>query len=182
MADMTAGRVPGPTIPPTGRGGVEAAEFRSLMSRFPSGVTVVTTVDADGRPRGLTCSSVCSVTVDPPTLMVGIHGRSSTLSALLDRRAFAVNFLHQHGRGAAEVFASGRPDRFERIVWHPTAGLGLPHLREAAHAIAECTVYDTVPVDDHSMVIGRVVGVELTDGLPLIYGLREYRCWSRAER
>lgn len=178
---MTASRATEYASQPAGRLRVGAAEFRGLMSRFPSGVTVVTTVAGGGQPRGLTCSSVCSVTVDPPTLMVGIHAHSGTLAALLERRAFAVNFLHHDGRAAAEVFASGRPDRFQRICWRRTGGFGLPHLYQAAHAVAECAVHDTVPVDDHTMVIGRVMAVESTDGLPLMYGMREYRCWHRSE-
>ena len=152
---------------------VEPAEFRSLMAGFPTGVSVVTATDRGGRPWGMTCSSVCSVSLHPPTLLVCLRQGSVTLAALLQHAAFTVNFLHDRARGVAELFASGAPDRFDKVTWEArTSGPGLP---EAAHAVAECRVVAAESVGDHVVVFGEVFGVELTtDDCPLLYGRRRY--------
>src|SRR4051812_1788463 len=122
----------------------DAESFRELMCAFPSGVSVVTTRDEDDTPRGLTCSALCSVSVEPPTLLVCIANRSGTLAAMLDRGVFAINFLHGSGRGAARLFSSADPDRFSRIAWRSSRTWELPHLHEDAHALAECRVGRTL--------------------------------------
>ncbi|MFD3581567.1 flavin reductase family protein [Streptomyces sp. NPDC058683] len=155
-----------------------AAEFRSLMAGFPSGVTVVTTVDADGGPLGLTCSSLSAVSAKPPLLLVCIDNRSSTLKALRDHGQFAVNLLHRDGREAARIFAAGGADRFRSVRWTPTAGARLPRLDLDARSVAECRVHTLQPAGDHTVVIGEVRAVEhLTPTAPLMYGLRQYAVW-----
>ncbi|WP_164414841.1 flavin reductase family protein [Streptomyces salinarius] len=144
------------------------------MSSFFTGVTIVTAVDADGRPHGLTCSSLTSVTLTPPTLQVCLHTGSGTLAALRDQGAFAVNLLHQGGVGTAEVFASARPDRFELAAWRRSPRQGLPWLHEVSYALAECRVAGTLEVGDHMMVLGEVVGIDNGTGRPLLYGRRAF--------
>src|SRR3954452_9117821 len=104
----------------------DAESFKDLMCAFPSGVSVVPTRDEDDSPRGLTCSALCSVSVEPPTLLVCIANHSGTLTAMLCRGVFAINFLHGSGRGAARLFSSAGPDRFSRIAWRPSRTWNLP--------------------------------------------------------
>jgi flavin reductase (NADH) len=152
--------------------------FRALMGSFPSGVAVVTTTADGGEPRGFTCSSLCSVSLDPPTLLVCVDNRSGTLRAVQDRGAFAVNVLHARGIEAAEVFASGAPDRFERVPWEPSALLSLPELPHHAHAVAECAVTAAHDAGDHTVVIGRVLAARVRPGArPLVYGTRRFTSW-----
>jgi flavin reductase (NADH) len=179
---ITTGTPTGPTTPvpavaathPTRtRPDVEPAEFRTLMASFPSGVAVVTATGRAGRPWGMTCSSVCSVSLDPPTLLVCLRAGSVTLAALLQHSAFTVNFLHDGAQDTAELFASGAPDRFDRVTWR--AGPGGPGLPEAAHAIADCRVVAAESVGDHVVVFGGVFGIEQSAGhRPLLYGRRTY--------
>src|SRR5690348_5736463 len=103
-------------------------DYRELMSRFPTGVCVVTSMDADGRPLGLTCSSLAGVCVAPPTLLVYLRMGGPTLAALQSRRRFAVNLLHSHARVAAVVFSAPVPHRFSRVRWRPSPLCGLPWL------------------------------------------------------
>ncbi|MFI5800461.1 flavin reductase family protein [Streptomyces sp. NPDC051677] len=157
----------------------QAEDFRSLMSGFPTGVVVVTTFDLEGRPRGMTCSSLCSVALDPPTLLVCMRQGSATLRAVEQRGSFAVNLLHGGGRLVAELFASGSPDRFDRVLWKvPPAAAG-PHLPDDARAVADCKVTATKPVGDHTVVFGEVqeVTTPLAAAAPLLYGLRRYATW-----
>lgn len=160
---------------------VAPAQFRSLMSTFPSGVAIVTTSDLDGRPWGMTCSSVCSVAVEPATLLVCLRDGSPTLAAMLRRHTFAVNLLHARGRPTADLFASGRPDRFDLVDWSADPKAAGPHLVEDAHAIADCRINRTVSAGDHTVVFGEVFRVEhlvADDRSPLLYGLRKYSTWS----
>src|SRR5215469_15478693 len=100
------------------------------MSCFPTGVAVVTTVARDGTPWGLTCSSLASVSLNPPVLSVCMGVWSRTLAAARDHGSFAVNLLDVHGIGAAEIFASAAPGRFNRVRWRPAEMAGLPRLED----------------------------------------------------
>ena len=147
------------------------------MSTFCTGVTVITAVARDGRPHGLTCTSLASVTVSPPTLMVCLDVRSGTLAAIRDSGRFAVNLLHEGGRRAAEVFSSAVPDRFERVPWCQGKAGGL-WLMEDAFAVAECRVAEAVAVGDHVAVFGEVANVEQREETPLLYGMRRFASWE----
>jgi flavin reductase (DIM6/NTAB) family NADH-FMN oxidoreductase RutF len=152
------------------------------MSCFPSGVAVVTTVDEQDRPRGMTCTSLTSVSLRPPTLLVCLAAGSGTLTALRQSRVFGVNLLHAGGRAAAELFASPAVNRFAAVRWTQAAALGVPWLVDDAAAIAECAVSAIQEVGDHSVVFGEVVAVGATGKrAPLLYGLREFSVWRPGE-
>lgn len=156
----------------------DAVDIRPFMASFPTGVGVVTTFGPEGRPWGMTCTSLCSVTLAPPTLLVCLRRGSPTLHALTTVGAFALNLLHHDGRPAAELFASGSPDRFARLGWHRDERCGGPHLTDDAHLIADCLVVRSEPVGDHAVVFGRVVRiVQHTASPPLMYGRRHYAAW-----
>ncbi len=148
------------------------------MSTFPTGIAVITTVDRHGDPLGLTCSAVCSVSLRPPLLLVCIRNTSSTLAAIQDRGAFAINLLHDGGREAADLFSSLLPNRFRYVTWVPTQGLALPGLTAHAHTVAECKVWDVRVTGDHTVVIGDVAFVSaVTTPAPLVHGLHQYLAW-----
>ncbi|WP_257140541.1 MULTISPECIES: flavin reductase family protein [Streptomyces] len=155
-----------------------APDIRPLMAGFPSGVGVVTTFAGDGSPRGMTCTSLCSVSLDPPVLLVCLGTGSHTLKAVRESGSFAVNLLHAHGRQAAELFASGAPDRFDRVAWRAGAGDAGPHLTEDAHIIADCSVVGDQVVGDHAVLLGEVrAAVPVRRERPLLYGLRRFSVW-----
>ncbi|MFI2262968.1 flavin reductase family protein [Streptomyces tubercidicus] len=172
---------PPPSAPDTATRPVPAEDFRSLMGAFPTGVAVITTYGADDRPRGLTCSSLSSVSTAPPTLSVWLTTRGETLQALRAYGAFAVNLLHDRGERAGEVFAHQVPDRFAQVGWRRSPGAGLPWLVEDAFAVAECRVTQLVEVSDHTLVVGAVTGVTQHAGTPLLYGARRFASWPGGE-
>ncbi|MFH8606818.1 flavin reductase family protein [Streptomyces sp. NPDC018029] len=150
-------------------------EFRDMMASFPTGVSVVTARDDSAEPRGMTCSSLCSLSVNPPTLLTCLRSGSPTLGAVLASGAFAVNLLHGEADWVAALFASGAPDRFDRVAWRPSRRTRSPALIEAAHAVAECTVERTHPSGDHVIVVGAVRSVErFRHQSALLYGFRRY--------
>lgn len=156
-------------------------EFREMMASFPTGVSVVTARHGTDPPWGMTCSALCSLSVNPPTLLICLRTRSPTLGAVLASGAFAVNLLRGDAEPVAALFASGAVDRFEQVAWKPSARTGSPALVEAAHAIADCTVERTHPAGDHVIVVGVVQAVErFRPQSALLYGFRQYGEWSRS--
>ncbi len=102
--------------------------FREFMSSYPSGVTIVTTYDHDGAPRGFTCSSMCSVTMEPPTLLLCVNTRSTTLDAVHDCTRFAVNLLHSGGVRRPRLFLRSRGPLQQ-------GSLASEHHRRTAHSV-----------------------------------------------
>jgi flavin reductase (NADH) len=152
---------------------VRTDDFRELMCRFPTGVAIVTSINEQGRPSGMTCSSLASVCLSPPTLLVCLRTSSATFAAVRTRLAFAVNVLDTGGRHAADLFSSPEPDRFAKITWRLSPN-GLPWLVEHTAATADCTVVRTEPVGDHTVVFAEPRQAHVWDGQPLLYGMRRF--------
>jgi flavin reductase (DIM6/NTAB) family NADH-FMN oxidoreductase RutF len=147
------------------------------MGSFPTGVSVVTTVDPDGRPRGMTCSSLSSVSLNPPILSVCLAVTSGTLSALRSHGFFGVNLLGARGGPVARLFADSSLGHFERVPWRPAGEAGLPRLGGDTVAFAACRVADAKLVGDHVVVFGEVFGTDCAAGPPLLYGRRQFVGW-----
>jgi len=154
-----------------------ADAYRELMSCFPTGVTVVTALDLAGNPHGMTCTSVSSVTLSPPTLLVCLSHGSGTLAAIRASGSFAVNLLHLRGRRAAGVFSSATADRFGQVRWEPSPAVGAPWLAEHAFALAECQVDRMLTAGDHEVILGVVVRIRQLADTPLLYGMRRFSAW-----
>jgi len=166
--------------PPDGCPQHPADDFRDMMSCFPTGVSVVTVAEADGRPHGATCSALVSVTLEPPTLLVCLRVGGRTLEAISMSGRFAVNLLHAGAREVAQHFATSQTDRFATVPWRSLPPGGLPHLYQHALAVASCALTEQIVVGDHAVVLGRVTGVARAPGSPLLYGLRSFASWQAA--
>jgi flavin reductase (NADH) len=155
---------------------VTGQHLRDWMCQYPTGVAVVTGVDRQGVPQGMTCTSLVSITLCPPVLMVCLRTGAATESAVISGRAFAVNLLRAEARSAARIFSGPVADRFAKAKWTMTAG-GLPWLCGDSFALAECRVIGTLPVGDHTIVLGSVERLLADSGDPLVYGRRAYSTW-----
>jgi len=159
---------------------VDGATYRSIMASFPSGVAIVTTGDADGRPSGFTATSVCSVSADPPIVLVSVDTTSRTLPTLRRTGRFVVNVMRA-GRGELGArFASKEDDKFAGVAWCATP-TGLPVLAADALAWAECATVGEIEAGDHVILLARVEGGSASaDGLPLVYFDRRFGSWIDA--
>jgi flavin reductase (DIM6/NTAB) family NADH-FMN oxidoreductase RutF len=158
---------------------IDRQSFFDVMASFPSGVAIVTTVTEDGIPRGLTTTAVCSVSADPPTILVCVDLASRTLEALRARRSFVVNFIGAGRSELCRLFASKEEDKFAAVAWEPTSS-GLPLLDEDALAWAECSTVHELAIGDHVLLVGGVEdgGVRPDLEPPLMYYRRSWGVWS----
>ena len=157
---------------------MDRATFFAVMGAFPTGVGVVTTLDEDQQPKGLTTNALCSVSAEPQLMLVCVDKHSNTLPALRQAKKFVVNYLAA-GRGdLANAFASKEPDKFEHVSWRPAHnGMPLLHVDSIAHA--ECDVTEEIEAGDHIIFLGQVTeGQPPAPGTkPLMYFRRTYGTW-----
>jgi flavin reductase (DIM6/NTAB) family NADH-FMN oxidoreductase RutF len=149
---------------------IDPATFRSVLGRFASGVTVITVRDNHLYDHGMTVTAFCSVSLDPPLVLVCI-GKSASLHGVLGigntASAFAVNILESKQEELARRFAEEHPDRFEGVGF--SRGItGAPILDDCLDVI-ECEVQSRHSAGDHTIVVGTVVGSAMREGSPLLY-------------
>jgi flavin reductase (DIM6/NTAB) family NADH-FMN oxidoreductase RutF len=158
---------------------LDGEAFRHVMAALVAGVAVVTTIDADGTPRGLTTTAVTSVSLEPPLLLICVGRESRTLPAIRHSRRFAVNIIDAGSAAVAQHFASKVADKFADAVWRPGAS-GCPLLHEHSVAWAECGTERELEAGDHVVVIGRVDHGWSTghEKVPLTYLRRRYGAWA----
>ncbi|MGV7215795.1 flavin reductase family protein [Bradyrhizobium sp. UFLA05-112] len=148
---------------------IEAIEFRQAMRNLASGVAIVATGSALER-RGLTVSSITSICIEPPCLLVGININSGTHDAILATGRFGVSLLAIDHQEIALRFA-GRDgsqglQRFDTATWDQGI-LDVPLLQGAICAL-ECLLHHYQVIGTHGLFIGRTVAVRPGDGNPLI--------------
>ena len=153
--------------------GIGADEFRSALSRFPSGVTIVTTRDAGGKFHGITVSSFASVSLEPPMILVCIEKTTGSHYAFEESSFFVVNILAEGHESFSNRFASQISDKFEDVSYR--LGLGeVPVLTDALVTL-ECRLAYAHEGGDHTIFVGLVEKSEVKDANPLVYWHGNYR-------
>jgi flavin reductase (DIM6/NTAB) family NADH-FMN oxidoreductase RutF len=148
-------------------------EFRAALGRFASGVTVVTTKDINGRLHGITVSAFCSVSLEPPLVLVCIEKITGSHRAFAESMAFIVNLLGSNQQYLADRFASRLPDKFEGVSYR--RGIeDLPILENTLVAL-ECFLKYSFDAGDHTIFVGQIEKSHVSDGEPLIYFHGNYR-------
>lgn len=148
---------------------VRPDDFRTALSRFASGVTVVT-VGSEGTLHGMTASSFASVSLEPPRVLVCLDKSSRTRALLSD--SFAVNILSADQEGISRSFAHAGDKPFGSMSYE-IGECGAP-LIHGALAWIECATSSIVDGGDHDIVIGDVTACDSGDGSPLVYFGRDY--------
>ena len=148
-------------------------EWRRAMGYFPTGVTIVTTWDGDA-PVGSTINAFCSVSLEPPLMLICLDLKNPIRDAFERARIFGVNILNDEGRPIAQRFARDpQTDRFAEFAYRAAAG-GAPQL-EAAPVFIDCALEDLHQAGDHLIAVGRGLRIEHTSAAtPLLYHAGQY--------
>ena len=156
---------------------IDDSTFKSAMSHFASGVTVVTT-QHDGKPYGMTVASFASLSLHPPLVLVCIEKSVKSHDAIAGAGAFGVSILGANQQDVSGRFATKKiEDKFEGVATRTGDELGMP-LIDGAICQLECRVSEALPGGDHTIFVGEVVDARTAAGEPLVYfrsGYREIR-------
>ena len=151
---------------------LDARELRNVLGSFVTGVTIVTTTDADGRPYGLTANSFSSVSLEPPLILWSQSLISPSYPVFREAERFAVSILAEHQTDVSAKFAKPSTDKFSGV--ETVEGLaGIP-LIKGASAYLECRKVSSFPGGDHAIFLGRVDRMERSARRPLVFGGGRY--------
>lgn len=150
---------------------VDPAAFRAGMREFAAGVTLITTGTGAER-RGLTATAVCSMSVDPPSLIACVQVTAAAHPEILRSGRFAVNVLAADQEALARRFAGMTgvhgAERFEEGNW-TTLATGVPVLADAVTAF-DCEVISAIDRGTHTLFIGGVKAARTdADRASLVY-------------
>ncbi len=145
----------------------ESRKFRHALGAFPTGVTVVTTIDNDGQPIGFTANSFSSVSLDPKLILICIDKASINLEAFTESAHFAVNILSEKQQQISTTFASPVDDRFADVSWMPKT-TGCPIIADTV-AWFDCVKNNCFDAGDHYILLGEVVEFDSTIITPLVF-------------
>ncbi|MBD0673177.1 flavin reductase family protein [Streptomyces sp. CBMA156] len=148
------------------------AHFKDAMAALAGGVCVVTTTGPDGTPYGFAATSVTSVSLDPPMMLVCQAKSSRSYRLFAEAGPVAINVLAAGQRPVAERFATSVDDKFAGTGFEYAEGLA-PVLPGALAAV-RCRRARTVDAGDHSVLLLDVLDVRTAPGEPLIYHGRRY--------
>jgi flavin reductase (DIM6/NTAB) family NADH-FMN oxidoreductase RutF len=146
---------------------LDAATFRAVLSHLASGVSVITTRDSDGRDHGMTVTAMCSLSLDPPLVLVCVDRAATMYPHLLRAAHFAVSMLASEQEALSRRFALIRDDRFEGVAYtRDRTGCALV---DDALAHIECDMWAQYDGGDHTIFVGRVVRAAVREAEPLVY-------------
>lgn len=155
---------------------IDPQKFREVMASFPSGVVVLTAFGEDDRPRGLTVSAFCAVSLEPPLALVCIDKTSNTLPAVQHAGGFTANILAGGREQLARRMATKLSDKFDGLAWERAESkAGGPILKADSAAYAVCALRDTIEGGDHWVLIGLVTeGAHFEGTTPMVFSRRVY--------
>jgi flavin reductase (DIM6/NTAB) family NADH-FMN oxidoreductase RutF len=144
----------------------DADGVRAFHRQFATGVTVVTTME-DDVPRGLVVNAFSSLTLEPPRVLVCVSRSAQSYQAMFRTDVFAVNVLAADQEAVARTFARSGGEKFADVEWE-AGEMGAPILTGCC-GVAETKLETRVHVDTHTIFVGRVVDVRVTERSPLLY-------------
>lgn len=149
--------------------------LRDTLSRFATGVTVVTCQTPEG-PMGITANSFTSVSLDPALVLWSVARNSSRFQAFVDASHFAIHILAEDERDLAARFTRGG-DGFAGLDW--TAGPGDAPRINGTFARFDCQRHANHDGGDHVIIVGRVLTAGYRDGSPLIFAQGHFGSFAR---
>jgi flavin reductase (DIM6/NTAB) family NADH-FMN oxidoreductase RutF len=154
--------------------GHDPRTLRDALGCFATGVTVVTCLDAAGKPAGLTVNSFTSVSLDPPLLLVCIAKQATSAEALVAATHFGINVLQTGQQPDSIRFSTRAQDRFGTASWS-CGEAGAPILKDSL-GVFECERFAAYDGGDHHILVGQVVKASFDASLdPLLFFRGRYR-------
>ena len=151
---------------------MDKTTFRAGLSRFGTGVTIITTRDEQGQPTGFTASSFTSLSLDPPLVLFCLSRDSHCFQAFTANPSFAVNILKDSQQELSARFATQDEAKFSGVAFR-AGETGVPLIPECL-ANLECYTMEIVPGGDHMIFVGEVKEIHLGEGAPLLFYRGEY--------
>jgi flavin reductase (DIM6/NTAB) family NADH-FMN oxidoreductase RutF/DNA-binding IclR family transcriptional regulator len=150
----------------------DSRELRRTLGAFVTGVTVVTTIDGDGRFHGVTANSFSSVSLDPPLVLWSQAVKSQSHPAFFEAERFAVNILAEDQIELSNRFAKSSREKFAGL--EIDIGLGGVPLLRGCSAWLQCRVSSRVPGGDHTIYVGEVDSIDRVERKSLVFGNGQY--------
>jgi 3-hydroxy-9,10-secoandrosta-1,3,5(10)-triene-9,17-dione monooxygenase reductase component len=142
-------------------------QFKEAMSRFATGVTIVTALE-EGAPVGFSCQTFVSLSLDPPLVALAPAKTSTSWPRIARAGSFCVNVLSARQSAVCMNFAVSGGDKFVGVPWHSAETGGAPII-EGSLAWIDCELELVHDAGDHELVIGKVLDLGLGEGDPLVY-------------
>jgi len=161
-----------------------ATDFKLVQSHLAGAVTIITTRDAEGLPRGFTATSFCSLSLNPPLVLFCLDTSADCYSAFVGGDIFAVNILSIQQRDLAKLFATKGDAKYQNIDFLQ-GQTGAPLLPNCL-AYLEGSVNTLYPGGDHCIIVGLVKNGQLgqceEDLSPLLYYTRTYGTFTKSQK
>ena len=149
---------------------VSKDDFRRAMSRFATGVTVVTTLDEAGSVHGMTANSFTSVCVEPAVVLVCVAHGAHTYNYVEAQGSFGVNILGAGQLPVGQYFAKRPEDRTEEVDWSYSASEGGVPMLDGSMVSFACRVMGAHAYGDHTIYIGNVEEMRVGESTaPLLF-------------
>lgn len=150
---------------------IDQARFREVMGHFPSGVTIVTGIEEGSvppEPLGFTCQAFCSLSLEPPMVLVAPSKVSTSWPRIRESGLLCVNVLSEDQGELSRAFAVSGGKKFEKVSWSPGPATGCPVL-SGALAWVECRIEDVHEAGDHWIATCNVLELGVGQGRPLLF-------------
>jgi flavin reductase (DIM6/NTAB) family NADH-FMN oxidoreductase RutF len=152
----------------------DARTFRNALGCFATGITIVTSLSADGERLGFTANSFNSVSLDPPLVLFSLDRTAYSLKAFEAAGVFAINILREDQEAVSVAFARALSNKWEGVRVESWV-TGSPILAESL-ASFDCQTTSMHDGGDHVIFVGRVLQLQVrAEGRPLVYFRGAYR-------
>jgi DNA-binding FadR family transcriptional regulator/flavin reductase (DIM6/NTAB) family NADH-FMN oxidoreductase RutF len=155
--------------------------MRQAFRRYASGVMLLTYIDGQGNAYGMTATSVCSVSAEPPTILACVNREARTREEIIRNKRFAISLLSHSQRQVSEFCSRAGSLKLLPAEWVTSLEGKVPVIRDALGSV-QCVLSQTLDAGSHTVLIGSVVDVELgPEGNPLLYFGGAYRSIQNAD-
>lgn len=144
-----------------------SSDFRQAMGRFATGVTVVTTPHGKDGVHGMTANAFTSVSLDPPLVLVSVDKRANTHRLIPQAKRFAINILRRDQRDVSNHFAGKPNTEVEKKLKYDWQN-EIPLLSDCLASVS-CCLWANYDGGDHTLYVGEVVGLRVSEGDPLLF-------------